>query len=1227
MHIKKLEIAGFKSFVDRTVIHFDHDVIGIVGPNGCGKSNIVDALRWCMGEQSAKHLRGRSMEDVIFSGSDSRAAAGMAEVVLTFDNGDASYAASLPEEYRDYPEIAVARRLYRDGTSEYLINNAQVRLRDITDLFLGTGVGTKAYSIVEQGRIGQIVSARPQDRRLFIEEAAGVTKYRQRRRQADRKLELTRQNMLRLSDIVAEIDRNRSSLKRQAAKADRFVKYREEVEDLTLHQASHRLLELLVVRKYELEERGSLADRSDELRRSVDERDTELGNARGEAALVEARADEASRRAYEADNRVATLQAEFARGRDRLTHLDERLKNSTQLGNELVGRGERLADEELGLTQRSDQLTQNESALAGEAKTQTDLLERLLQEEAATAAQAQRLRRSVNDVSSRIAGDEVRAQAICERQEAARQRHTLLGGQSDALQGRLESLLEREAETLPRLADAQHQKESAARSQADLKAELAVLTPRLSDSERAKTAARRELDARRSRLQVLEELERRLEGVKSAAKVVMSSGDSNVMGMFADRLTVPMEMTDAIAGLLGERLETVVATDPTQMLPLLEEIRKGKQGRVALLPAHPKFVAGKAQPGLQTAMGVLGRAADLVGYAAVDEPLVRTLFGDAVIVREVADASRVASEWGVVAVALDGTLADPSGAIMGGSVAAPQIDRKREINELRAELLGRVAHVDELEAACAREAEHVANLRRDLEAANKSTHEAALKLLGAEKDLAQLTHEQAATEKRAAELLEERRLLLKSIETAEADEQVCRAALEESKAELERLRSELLESEQAANVSKQKAAEHSVTVTEQKVRLAQVTEQREAVTASLERVKETRAATEVQARELAEAAHEAATLYGETAAKLMAWREERIVAEGSARESQRELASVRSALDEIRNSLGVGEDLLRSMRTQLTEVDGQLGEREMKLQKLELEQSHLLAGVRERFRGLNLSRVVGSYHARPAPDDEHRRRIDELNKLIDRIGPVNLDAMAEYEQAEARFEELSQQKQDIERALADLESAIKHMDRESRRRLKETFKAVNELFSQTFRRMFRGGQAQLVLTDPDNLLESGVDIVAQPPGKKLGTVELMSGGEKALTAASLIFAIFQHRPSPFCVLDEVDAPLDEANVARYNEAVRAMTDKSQFIVITHIKSTMQSVDLLYGVTMAEPGVSRVVSVKVNERALSRAESHVAKPLRSTVGEPLRSTVPESDLDEDEALEEASSQVA
>jgi len=1220
MHIKKLEISGFKSFVDRTTIHFDHDVIGIVGPNGCGKSNIVDALRWCMGEQSAKHLRGRSMDDVIFSGSESRPAHGMAEVILTFDNGDASYAASLPEAYRDYPEIAVARRLYRDGTSEYLINGTQVRLRDITELFLGTGVGTKAYSIVEQGRIGQIVSARPEDRRMFLEEAAGVTKYRQRRKQAERKLDLTKQNLLRITDIVSEIDRNRNSLKRQAAKAERFVRYREEVEDLSLHQASHRWLELTVVRACEFERRTTLAARSEELRLEVTTRDTDIAQARSEAATVEARAEAASRRAYEADNRVATLQSEFARGRDRLTHLEERLQSSSQTCKELEGRRERLADEEIGLTQRAEQLGQSEAVLAGETKVVADLLARLMQEEATAVGQAQRLRRSVNDVSSRIAADQVRIVATRERRDSARHRHAGLGALSAELEARIASLEEREAVAQPKVAQAELDKETATLAKSELAGQLGVLTPRLAEGEKARRAAERELDGRRSRLQVLEELERRLEGVKSAAKAVLSSGNPEVLGSIAERLMVPAELTDAVAGLLGERLEAVVANDPSKLSELLEELRRTKKGRVAVLPLRPTFAAGAAASILEPSDGLLGRAADLVSYSPENEPLVRALFGSAVIVRDLAEASRVSRRAGVVAVALDGTVVDPQGVVTGGSIAAPQIERRREIGELRLEIAERTAQVAELAAAAAEQVERVAQLRAELEAANKAAHDSALQLLGAEKDLAQLTHELKAVRQRAAELVEERRLLEQSANSAEAEQQACEAALAQANAELERASRELEESEQEAAASKARVAEHSLSVTEQKVRLAQLTGQREAVQASLRRVKETRAATEAQARDLAQSAEEAAHAIGETAAKLLAWREERVVADATARTEHRELEAVRLALEEIRNSLGVGEEELRARRGEQGEVDAQLAEREMKLQKLGLERDHLLAGVRERFRGLELTRVVGVYHARPAPDDEHRRRIDELTKIIDRMGPVNLDAMAEYLDAEKRYTEMSGQQQDIERAMADLEGAIKHMDRESRRRMKETFKAVNELFAQMFRKMFKGGHAELVLTDPENLLESGVDIVAQPPGKKLSSVELMSGGEKALTAASLIFAIFQHRPSPFCVLDEVDAPLDEANVTRYNEAIRSMTDRSQFIVITHIKSTMQSVDLLYGVTMSEPGVSRVVSVKVNERAAPRTETFAARPPRNAMPEPMRA-------DLEESSEEATSQVA
>ncbi len=401
-------------------------------------------------------------------------------------------------------------------------------------------------------------------------------------------------------------------------------------------------------------------------------------------------------------------------------------------------------------------------------------------------------------------------------------------------------------------------------------------------------------------------------------------------------------------------------------------------------------------------------------------------------------------------------------------------------------------------------------------------------------------------------------------------------------------------------------------------------EQMEAARASADRVATSLAELDARTRRLDEEMIEAATSAGETAAHVVITREARADAAVTARQAHAELDEARALLERTRQALGEREAGLKLLRDELAVLDDETKHAEMALQRIALEREHLLGNVRERFRGLDLHRVVGDYHARPAPDPEQRRRIEELTQLIDRMGPVNLDARAEYEEAEQRFVQLSAQKEDIEKALEELERAIKHMNRESRRRFKETFDTVNELFKKTFTRNFRGGRAELVLTDPENMLETGVDIVAQPPGKKLGNIELMSGGEKALTAVSLIFAIFQHKPSPFCVLDEVDAPLDEANVARYNEAIRSMTANSQFILITHVKKTMQSVDVLYGVTMGEPGVSRIVSVKVNENAVTRSERASTLSPPATTSSPA---VADTDRRSADPTTEGESQVA
>lgn len=1190
MHIKKLDISGFKSFVDRTSIHFDNDVIGIVGPNGCGKSNVVDAIRWCMGEQSAKHLRGRSMEDVIFNGSDSRAPAGLAEVTLTFDNTDPNYAQTLPLEYRDFAEIAVTRRLFRDGTSEYKINKTQVRLRDITELFLGTGVGTKAYSIVEQGRIGQIVSARPEDRRLFIEEAAGVTKYKQRRKQAERKMELTRQNLARIHDIVSEIERTSASLQRQVAKAERYKACKHEYEDLVLHDSAHKLLEFAALGKVQRQAHDQSSALLAELEQDLQSADLALSEARAAAAEVERQTEGASKAAFSADNEVSSLQAENQRCRDRVTHLEEKLQAADGGAQEAAGQLLELEKERAELEARLSSLSSDEDARKQDASSEDEALVELKGQESEAALVVEASKKQLSEARAQLASLEAKLEGLENRKRDAELRCEGISSEQETITLELETLSGKQTALRAALSDAETGKQLTEEERAALESQINDLRADKLGSEQLFDQLKNDLGLKRNRLRVLSDLHRRLEGVGAGARSLLNQGDDAVLGMVADRIEAPEELTAAFAGLLGERLQYVVVKDPEKGLSLLEGLR-GK-GRGHVVPLRPAYVAG-ARSTVQ-GPGVLGRLADQLSFSADEAGLVQALVGDAVLTETAQDALRCCRAGsGITAVALDGTVARPDGVISGGSgddVAAAMVEQKREMNSLGeeiAQLEKRFAEHSELhQKLCHRQSE----LETSLERAKQQAHEGALAHVGVQKDLSQTVADIERAQKRQLAISHELQELRATLSSSGESETECSKQRDEVRLSIEQLGAQVEQQTSQADSWRQRVASQAALVTERKVRLAQVKEQTEAARSSLSRlVAQQQELTERKVR-LALEADDTAHQVGATAAEIMLCREKRIAAAESSRLSHQQLEQARARLEQIRADLSQSEGKMREHRVRQAELDNTKRGAEMELQRLELGREHLLSSVREKFRGLELARVVGDYHLRPAPDQAQQKRMAELSRQIDRMGPVNLEAEREYDEAQARYHSLHDQKMDIEKALIELEKAIRHMDKESRTRFRDTFDAVNELFKKSFSKNFRGGRGELRLTNPDDLLTSGVDILAQPPGKKLGNIELMSGGEKALTAVSLIFAIFQHRPSPFCVLDEVDAPLDEANVSRYNEAIRSMTANSQFILITHIRKTMQSVDVLYGVTMGEPGVSRLVSVKVNDEAKNRSES-------------------------------------
>jgi chromosome segregation protein len=1132
------------------------------------------------------------MEDVIFNGSESRAPHGMAEVTLTFDNTDPTYAEALPLEYKGFPEIAITRRLFRDGTSEYLINKTQVRLRDVTDLFLGTGVGTKAYSIVEQGRIGQIVSSRPQDRRLFIEEAAGITKYKLRRKQAEKKMELTRQNLLRITDIVAEIDRNRGSLKRQAAKAERYVEYRNELEDLYLHDASHRLLEIIVVRNAHANALGALTQSHDSAATRLLEGEEALGKARSEASNIEQRYDVTSTQNADLERRATQLSSDCQRYADRLSHLDERAQALSSELSSLHEKQQRFVAEHAELSERLQHLEADESTRDQDAAFEDEQLASLQRGVNETEAEVTRLRTLHASLSTEAATQTGRLESTQLRDRELLERQQQLAAEVEELHAEVERLAQRSATWAQELELLRQHKEESTAEQQTRVGQMSTLRPLHAEHVRSLTNLRSDVQLKQNRLKVLLDLHRRLEGVGAGTKALLSFSDPAVLGILADRIEVNAQYTDALAGLLGERLQCVIVSDPARGIELLDQLKREQLGRatiglqsLALLPTTP--VVPKDDP------AVLTRLIDEVLYEDADAALVQALVGNVVVTKDAHSALELSARYpGSRVVTLDGTVVSGSGLVAGGSgdnVAAAMVEQKREIRELQEQLL---VLESELEQAVTREGSLSGELREleaSVELGRKSHHERELALLTAEKDDARCLAELERTQRRFEVVTGELSRLAQSTESSTAALTQIRTRLAELEVEEKQCAEALQQAASFAAEAKVKHTAQATRVTERKIRLAQVREQLEATRLGLVRVSGEQTAALRRQSELESEEQELATQRGATAALLLTARSEANDTAAERDEARVQLDEVRRLLDEVRTGLGGREAELRELRNALGELEERSREHEMKLQRLDLEREHLVAGVREKFRGLDLPRVVGDYHARPAPDPEHRRRIDELTKLIDRMGPVNLDAQQEYEDAERRFTELNDQKVDIEAALSELDRAIKHMDRESKKRFKETFDVVNELFKQTFTRLFKGGRGELKLTDPENLLETGVDIIAQPPGKKLGNIELMSGGEKALTATALIFAIFQHKPSPFCVLDEVDAPLDEANVSRYNEAIRAMTSNSQFVIITHIKKTMQSVDVLYGVTMGEPGVSRLVSVKVNESAVTRSE--------------------------------------
>jgi chromosome segregation protein len=1173
--LKKLEIQGFKSFVERTSLTLPSRLTAIVGPNGSGKSNICDAVMWVLGEQSARALRGTTMEDVIFNGSARRRPLGMAEVSLTLESRGGQWADT-------GGEVVLTRRVTRDGTSDYILNGRKARLKDIQDLLLGTGLGVRAYAIIEQQKIDLILSAKPQDRRRLIEEAAGISKYKIRKQQAEVKLEETRANLLRLTDIVSEIDRACASLKRQASRAARWKEQADVLSSL-----KKRLLKLRSERLA-----ATLAAAEAAMKDATDAEGIALAEAgRADAAFEEAR------RAYEEAERLRRERADaFAVAREALLSAEAavaaaaREAEETEARRELVGSQRSEAEEDhvasVEESTKAEQLfteAQDELATAeARAKETAEALAAATRDEADATTRREGSRRELLAAAARASeatNREREAALLVDRLGFALTKVEERKGRAElALAERraaVEAARDLESETAERLSESRRRLEEAGVSRKTAETRLAELK----DERETATRAFHALDKRLGALETL--LAAREAGGEAARRALEASGTAPD-GVLADHFDAAEGFEHALDAALGGALEAPVVRDRAELEKLLETVRASHLGTARFV--HP--IPETPFPLKPADDRVLGLARDLLTARPGDETLSAAL-PDALVVGSVDDALELAqvlpertfvTRDGVV---VRGSIVEAAGTeVPGEGLFTVRRDVKKVASEKEALGERLAALEEEISGTGARAGEAAQAVEREIAASRRAEreHSEALAKLSsareeatrAEREVLAIQEEEKQLRADLARVGEERAkaLELSAQKTGEM------TAMEAAIAGLE----SGLESARAARLAAQQADGEARTARDVL---------RERRRAAQEAFQTHRSRADAAARRLAELSQQIASLGDRKERALLAGeeaRERREEALTAAAAAEGALRETDAATEASRAALEAGDKATHAAREALDVARRSRFEAELVVERKRADRAHLAETCEAEFGVPPEALPAVEYAAGEAePDDAGlaamQEEVVQKTVALERLGPVNHAALEEFEVESKRLQEMSTQKLDLEKSLDQILETIKTINQTSSERFTAAFVAINANFAQVFQKLFGGGTASMQLLDESDPLDSGIEIMAQPPGKRNQTIGLLSGGEKALTAVSLLVSIFRYKPSPFCILDEVDAPLDEANIDRFTSLLGELSDETQFVLITHSKRTMETAQALYGVTQEEPGVSKIVSVR------------------------------------------------
>ena len=1177
MYLKKLELQGFKSFADKTDLEFLPGITTVIGPNGSGKSNIADAIRWVLGEQSMKSLRGSKTEDIIFAGTQSRKSLGFAEVSIVFDNSDQR----LPIEYN---EVTVTRRIYRSGESGYFINKTPCRLKDILELFMDTGIGKDGYSIIGQGKIDEILSNKSEERRHIFEEAAGIVKYRTRKAESEKKLEQSKVNLLRINDIISEIETNIEPTKIQAEKAREFLRLRDELKSIEIGLFVHNINDY----KKKIEEivndqevfNTQLVRESERLN-NIQELKEELRIALDN---ITEQIEKMQNLGFENEKKKEQIRADINVNHEKLSHNKE---NFERLEKEIAENDERikiLEDEKNQKQDKKTNLSENKEKFVKELEEKETELKALTDKMSSEELEMETKKKKVDENIDQKFEMSNTISTLVANVDNSRAREKIVDDEINGIISELDVSRLKKSEISQSFVEIESKRNKIKDELAAIDEKRCEAETRLKDYDMKINQVESELRIKDSRLKFLEETERDKEGYIRSVKSILQDCEKDarlkkgVHGVIANLIRVPKEYETAVEMCLGQTMQNIVTDTEEDAKKLVNHLRQFNLGRASFLPITS--VKGKKLEKLKAERGVIGIASDLVSYDRKYDSIVQSLLGRTVIVDNMDNAIAIArkNSYGFRVVTLDGDILNPSGAISGGSVQAKTVNilgRSREIEDLKKELKALETKIeklknerDEYEQSISDTLEGIAGLDNDLK-------EVEIVYATEKQRVVSIEETVAKTEERLEKLRAEKKSIEEQLKINCDLQQELKGKIEAIDEENEALNKKIEEFSANNKETQTRVDDLNFDITNLKISVSSFDESEASIDELVERID-----SDIANLKLSSENKEAQRLSITEDNKRL--EELNVSLEKQIEDLIKEVSNSGNKIDELKADRVAKnaklEETEESFTDQMEKIDGlkeQVNKCDVKKSKFEIELEQIIAKMWEEY---EITPNDPGEYTEPKNVAEVQKQVNKLRSQMRDLGSVNIDSIEEYKKLKERYDFMNEQRLDLETTMSKLRGVIADMTAVMKDQFERNFKTINKNFQEVFVELFGGGKAELKLTDEENILESGIEIEVQPPGKKLQNMMLLSGGERAFTAIALLFAILKINPAPFCVLDEIEAALDDVNVYRFADYLKNFANDTQFLVITHRKGTMEAANTVYGITMEENGISKLLSL-------------------------------------------------